>query len=62
MPQRPANEDEEVLQHRGLNLGQRLLGLLGAFSFLALAISSVVPMLQPQAPPALPERQQSPSA
>jgi hypothetical protein len=62
LPHRPAHDEEELLQHRGLSLGQRLLGLLAAFSFLALGIGSLVPMLQPQAPPAMPDRQQSPAA
>lgn len=51
-----------MLQRRGISLGQRLLGLLAAFSFLTLGIGSLVPMLQPQAPPAMPDRQQRPAA
>jgi hypothetical protein len=57
-----SREEEELLEVRGRSLGQRLLGLLAAFSFLALGLSSMVPQLQPQAPPALPDRRPTPVA
>jgi hypothetical protein len=59
---RSASAEEELLQPRGLSLGQRLLGLLAAFSFLALGIGSMIPVLQPQAPAPMPDRPRSPAA
>ncbi|MEB3352660.1 MAG: hypothetical protein VKM34_00255 [Cyanobacteriota bacterium] len=44
---------------RGRGVGLRLLALLGAFSFLMLGVSSLIPLLQP-APPQLPDQRREP--
>jgi hypothetical protein len=51
---------EEPLEDRGRSLGLRLLALLGAFAFLMLGISSIVPLLQPPGPAPMPDRRQAP--
>ena len=53
-------DDDDLLVVRGRSLGQRLLGLLAAFSFVALGLASVVPMLQPPRPE-FPDQRRSPT-
>ncbi len=60
-PAHAGAEDDDLLVVRGRSLGQRLLGLLAAFSFVALGLASVVPMLQPPRPE-MPDQRRSPTA
>jgi hypothetical protein len=58
-PHRPDPIDsgnEEPLVDRGRSLWLRLLALLGAFSFLMIGISSILPLLQPPSPPSMPDQ------
>ncbi|MFQ6538751.1 MULTISPECIES: hypothetical protein [Aphanothece] len=57
-----AGEDEAPLVDPGRGLGLRLLALLGAFSFLMIGLSSLVPLLQPPRPPARPDLHRQPVA
>jgi hypothetical protein len=61
---RPAGVDgqDEPLVAPGRALGLRLLALLGAVSFVLLGLSSIVPLLQPPAPPPLPDQRRLPMA
>jgi hypothetical protein len=61
LPPRVGKEDE-LLVDRGRSLGLRLLGLLGALSFLVLGISSIAPLLQPVPPGERPNQRGSPLA
>jgi hypothetical protein len=59
-PRRPhgtcEDDPEEWAVDRGRPLGLRLLALVGAFSFLMLGISSLVPLLRPPPPPPMPDQ------
>jgi hypothetical protein len=58
-PHRPhsaGSDDDEPLVDPGRSLGLRLLALLGAFSFLMIGLSSLVPLLQPTPPPPMPDQ------
>lgn len=56
-------DDDEPLVDPGRNLGLRLLGLLGAFAFVLLGLSSVViPLLQQPSPPSTPDPRSRPTA
>ena len=52
-------DDDAPLEDRGRSLGLRLLALLGAFAFVMLGLSSLVPLLHPEPVPA-PLRQPTP--
>lgn len=57
-PHRPSGpaDDEEPLLDPGRSLALRILALLGAFSFLMIGISSIVPLLYPAPPPQTPNQ------
>jgi hypothetical protein len=63
-PRRPSGVNEEDPEtwpvDRGRPLGLRLLALLGAFSFLMLGVSSLVPLLRPPPPPPMPDQRDGP--
>ncbi|MCP9928802.1 hypothetical protein [Cyanobium sp. CH-040] len=52
--------DDEPLVDPGRSLVLRLLALLGAFSFLMIGLSSLVPLLRPPPPPPLPDQRDGP--
>ena len=54
-------DDDAPLEDRGRSLGLRLLALLGAFAFVMLGLSSLVPLLHPEPSPS-PLRQPRPPA
>jgi hypothetical protein len=56
----PDDNPEADLVDRGRPLGLRLLALLGAFSFVMLGISSLVPLLRPPLPPPMPDQREGP--
>lgn len=56
-------DDEAPLVDPGRPLGLRLLGLLGAFAFAMLGLSTVLlPLLQPPPPPPAPDQRGHPIA
>lgn len=55
-PQPAGSGDDEPLVDPGRGLALRLLALLGAFSFLMLGLSSLVPLLRPPPPPPMPDQ------
>jgi hypothetical protein len=59
-PPPSSSGDDEPLVDPGRSLGLRLLALLGAFSFLMIGISSIVPLLQPLSPPPMPDQRDGP--
>lgn len=62
-PHRPPPFDrgeDEPLEDRGRSLWLRLLALLGAFSFVMLGLSSLVPLLRPPPPPPMPDHRHGP--
>ncbi len=59
----PLEPDDAPLIDPGRNLGLRLLGLLGALSFLMLGLATVlIPLLQSAPPPPLPASPSRPTA
>ena len=53
-PHPAGSGDDEPLVDPGRSLALRLLALLGAFSFLMIGLSSLVPLLRPPPPPSMP--------
>jgi hypothetical protein len=53
-PHPAGSDDDEPLVDPGRSLVLRLLALLGAFSFLMIGLSSLVPLLRPPTPPSIP--------
>ncbi|MEO1004024.1 MAG: hypothetical protein AAFX65_13055 [Cyanobacteria bacterium J06638_7] len=60
MPPDDPSEHDELPRSEGLSL--RLLALLGAFSFVMLGLSSVLPLLRPEPPAPLPDQPRGPLA
>ena len=62
-PQRPhpvEGGDDEPLVDPGRSLALRLLALLGAFSFLMIGLSSLVPLLRQPPPTPMPQQRDAP--
>jgi hypothetical protein len=57
-----SQEHDELPRSEGLSLPLRLLALLGAFSFVMLGLSSVLPLLRPEPPAPLPDQPRGPLA
>ncbi|MGB7563500.1 MAG: hypothetical protein WBM08_01990 [Prochlorococcaceae cyanobacterium] len=56
VPSLPPDEDpDDWAVERGRPFGLRLLAFVGALAFVMLGINSLLPLLQPQKPPSLPE-------
>jgi hypothetical protein len=56
----PPDDDNDLPTGPSLSLPLRLLALLGAFSFLMIGLSSVVPLLRSPPPRPLPDQQRGP--
>ncbi|TVS05957.1 MAG: hypothetical protein EA413_05620 [Cyanobium sp. PLM2.Bin73] len=57
---RPPGDDDDLPAAQGLPLPLRLLALIGAFSFLMIGLSSVVPLLRPPPPRPMPDQHRGP--
>jgi hypothetical protein len=56
-PHGPSEEDpDDWPVDRGRPLGLRILALVGAFSFVMIGASSLMPLLQPPPPPPMPDQ------